>query len=509
MKRKQAVQNSWLYKYRYPIAGVFLALIAAFMVSYRFWDAPTGLAQAEIQSGVAAVQLYEANPLLHPISAGSSLVNLPWSVLQWLSINLFGLSTMSLRLPAVLLTLLSVVLLIFLISRLMRPSIAMMTGLLLVSSSFMISIARSGTATAMTVLLIILLLLCVYYALTAAGWRRRTAVVGLVITSGLMCYMTAGPYILLAMLLVALLHPQTRLAIKRGRRWLLAMVAGLVVITLPLIIATVHAVLTGNVGDSIVSDLLLIGAPSLSNLVTMLQAYVGLQPTVVGGLVAPMLTIVGAALVVVGLVYAAVTARASVRFYALVGMIILALILGSCDASFVYLLFVPTIILGAMALAYITGKWYGLFPNNPYARVFAIIPIAILIGSLCSVDASRYFSAVSYNGDVVYSYDQTLPVLTDFIRDNQDVQLGIVVSDNPDAYQLYSILSLQYDNVEVASELPGKSGGITSSAPTGGKVAILGDSEPDVPDSVELSDIRTSWTKDHPVLLRAYTQRQE
>ena len=43
MKRKHTIQDSWLYRHRYPIAGVVLALIAAFMVSYRFWDVPTGL----------------------------------------------------------------------------------------------------------------------------------------------------------------------------------------------------------------------------------------------------------------------------------------------------------------------------------------------------------------------------------------------------------------------------------------------------------------------------------
>ena len=236
MKRKRAIQDSWLYRHRYPIAGVVLALIAAFMVSYRFWDVPTGLSQAEIESAATTVELYGNNPILHPTSHTALLANLPWHVAQWLSVKLLGLSVMSLRLPAVLLTLMSVALLIFLIRRLIRPSMAMMAGLLLVSSSFMITIARSGTPAAMVTLLLILLLICAYYVLSATGARRRVAVVGLTVTSGLMCYMSGGVYILLMLLLVAVLHPQTRLIIRRGCRLIPLIIVGMVMITLPLII---------------------------------------------------------------------------------------------------------------------------------------------------------------------------------------------------------------------------------------------------------------------------------
>ena len=507
MKRKYSIQNSWLYRFRYPIAGVILALIATFMVAYRFWDVPAGLSQAEVESAASTSALYYGNPILHPASDADSLVNLPWSVLQWLSINIFGLSVMSLRLPAVILTLISVILLILLVRRLIRPSLAMMAGLLLVSSSFMISIARAGTPIAMTAFLLISLLLYAYHILSDRSVaRRRLAVVGLIVTAGLMCYMVGGVYILLTILLVAVLHPQTRLVIRRGAKLIPVAVAGLVIITLPLIIAVIHGILTGN--NNSVMELFAIGVPSVDNLVACLLAYAGLQPSVVGGLIAPMLTMVGAALVGVGLIYVAATARTSIRFYLIIGMIVLSLILGSCDPNFVYLLFVPTIILEAAALSYITGQWYGLFPNNPYARVFAIVPIAILIGSLCSVDASRYFNAASYNSAVVYSYDQTLPVLVDFIKDNDDTLLGVVVPDSRDEYLLCSYLSTQYDNVEVVGSLPSYSASVNNtSLNSGAKVVIIGHDEVEVPDYMVLSDVRTGWTKDDSVVLRAYMVR--
>ena len=221
-----------------------------------------------------------------------------------------------------------------------------------------------------------------------------------------------------------------------------------------------------------------------------------------------MMTVVGAALVVVGLIYVTATARTSIRFYLLAGLIVLALVLGSCNPDFVYLLFVPTIILEAAALSYVTSQWYGLFPNNPYARVFAIVPIAILIGSLCSVDASRYFNAASYNRVVVYSYDQTLPVLVDFIKDNDDVSLGVVVPDSQDKYMLCSYLSTQYDNIEVVDSLPSGRASVNSdSLNSGAKVVIIGHDEVEVPDYMVLSDVRTGWTKEDSVVLRAYTGR--
>ena len=164
----------------------------------------------------------------------------------------------------------------------------------------------------------------------------------------------------------------------------------------------------------------------------------------------------------------------------------------------------------AAALSYITSQWYGLFPNNPYARVFAIVPIAILIGSLCSVDASRYFNAASYNRVVVYSYDQTLPVLVDFIKDNDDVSLGVVVPDSRDKYMLCSYLSTQYDNIEIVDSMPsGRASANSASLNSGAKIVIIGHDEVEVPDYMVLSDVRTGWTKEDSVVLRAYTVRTD
>ena len=230
MKRKKAVQNSLLYRYRYLLASIILALLAAFICVYRFWDLPSGVSNTEMRSAVASSNI----SITSLLDGNGSLVNLPWSLLQCLSINLFGLSAMSLRLPAVLLTLLTIALIIWLIRRISRPNLAMMAGLLLVSSSFVISMTRSGTPAIMTTFLLALILNVGYGAMFSAGRTRWLSAIGLAIVGAALCYMVAGPYLILALVIGVLIHPRVRLAIRSNKRVFGTMLAGLFILVAPL-----------------------------------------------------------------------------------------------------------------------------------------------------------------------------------------------------------------------------------------------------------------------------------
>ena len=161
MKRKKAVQNSWLYQHRYWFVAIIIALLALFMAVYRFWTIPYGLSAQEKQSAIASSQLINDPGSILPTGQAGGLVNLPWRLLQGCSIKLLGMSIFSVRLPAVITALLAVAVIIFLLSKIFRPNLAAMSGLLLVSSSFAIAISRSGTPVALITLLVSLALLAV------------------------------------------------------------------------------------------------------------------------------------------------------------------------------------------------------------------------------------------------------------------------------------------------------------------------------------------------------------
>lgn len=506
MKRKKAVQNSLLYRYRYLLASIILALLAAFICVYRFWDLPSGVSNDEMKSAVASSNI----SITSLLDGDGSLVNLPWSLLQCLSINLFGLSAMSLRLPAVLLTLLTIALIIWLIRRISRPNLAMMAGLLLVSSSFVISMTRSGTPAIMTTFLLALILNLGYGAMFSAGRTRWLSAIGLTIVGAALCYMVAGPYLILALVIGVLIHPCVRLAVRSNKRIFGIMLAGLLILVAPLWLSAISLFIGKTAGNN-VAEIINLGNFSWSNIGNFFASLVGLHPDIVGGLVVPVVSFVGLAMAVIGLVYLLATAHSSVRSYSLVIFIVAVFVMGLFNPRFVYLLFIPIVVLQTLCLAYITDSWYGLFPNNPYARVFAILPLAVLIGSLCSTDIGRYFNAISYNKNVVYDYNRTLPQLTEYINNHSNDQLVIVPASELEQ-DFYAILTRKNDNVSIANVDNFKHKYIQSyldkwasdSSNDGNQLVVIGYQPLNTPSSAELVSIGADWTSQDSVLYRIY-----
>lgn len=517
MKRKNAIQNSPVYQHRYLVAGIILALVAAFMAAYLFWDLPGGLSAAEMRSASIA-----GNLSLSGLSIGSyNWVNLPWTLLQALSIKLFGLSVMSVSLPAVVVSLLTVGLIILLLKKITKPSLAIMGGLLTVSSSFAISLARAGVPAVMTTLLLTLLFVIGYYAINGANKDKWRSFIGLAIVASLMCYMEAGPYIVLVMLVVALLHPRLRLALLSNKKRFGVMLTIVVIITAPLWLSLIAGI-SDNMLRGVASGLFSLGSPSLANPKQFVNAYGGFDSVMLNGLVVPMLTVVGAIMTVIGLVVAARDKASSVRFYLLLGMLIFVTILGAFNPGLVYLLFIPTIILETLCLGYFTDKWYGLFPVNPYARVFAIVPLAILLGSLSSVDMSRFFNAVNYNKNVVYAYDWGITAVNDILQSEKDKDYRYTIVTTSYQSRFYQVLAKQYDDMKVvvcddntynvkfdnkvcnSKELTREVANWANDKTDKDRLLIIGEQEFDLPKDVHLSTIRTNWWSKDNVVVEAY-----
>ncbi|MDO4271773.1 MAG: glycosyltransferase family 39 protein [Candidatus Saccharibacteria bacterium] len=497
MKTKRTVQNSPIYQHRYHIVGALLAVMAIFMAVYNFWSLPAGLTQVEMESAATSGNL-SLSALLTPTANDNwqFYVGLPWLIVQGASIKLFGLSAMAIRLPAVLLAITSVGLIIWLLKRLLKPSSAMMGGLLLVSSAFMISLARSGIPAIMTVLLMALLCL-LGHGIINSKQHRGTRMILVGVVAGLLCYVPAGVYIVIAMSAIGLAHPKSRLVLKTHKKCLSLEATAFIASIAPLLYAIITTVLAGKY--SLINQLLFVGAPSVDNLRTLANAYAGPQAIVLGGLLTPMLTIVGLVMVFVGWTILTKDAVASIRSYLTIGLMLVGIALGICNPDFVYVLFIPAVILETICLSYLTDKWYKLFPSNPYARVFGILPLAILIGSLSAVDMDRYFNMVSYSKDVVYQYDQTLPQVQSLISHNRDQEYALVVPSSD--YDLYR----QFDSNKIKTYAKDK---LTQQdlqdINKNTQVVVLGKVEFKDPKAAKLVRIAADWRKDSAPLFKVY-----
>ena len=87
----------------------------------------------------------------------------------------------------------------------------------------------------------------------------------------------------------------------------------------------------------------------------------------------------------------------------------------------------PLSILVAHGLKYLLEKWYGLFPENPYARISALFPLVILFSIMIVPGLLQYIYGYRYNPSIVNQFRYDLDVIpknltneTLFVQDNID-----------------------------------------------------------------------------------------
>ena len=500
MRRKRSIQRSWLYRYRYLLASILLAVIVLAISIYRFWSVPSGLSASEKLSAIASGRLASGNI--------TGLVNAPWLIPEALAIKLYGMTIFALRLPALLLVVASILTMMLAIRAIYRPSLAMMGGLLMACSAFTISLGRAGTPAVMTVLLLTLAILLGYYVVNAK--QKVAPAIGLALDLMALSYMSGGLYIVAALAVVALLHPKSRYTIKRHKKLLAGIAVAYVILLL------VPMLLIGRSRTTLAS-LLVIGTPSPANLRQLASGYVAGSAGLTGGLMTPMLTITGAIMVVIGLITLARRGGLlSLRSYVIISLLVAGVSMTTFNPDYIYLLFVPTILLEVIAIGYIVDKWHGLFPQNPYARSLAILALSILIGSISLLDINRYISAVNYRASVVYQYDQTLPAVNQLLTSNPHAEIRLVVHSETD-YQLYSLLTNRYSNLrvyrhddrrinELIKSLEAKQTGgslVDSKAPPL-KLAIADKAIRSDVQKLKLSHVYTGWLQHDSLLLAVY-----
>jgi hypothetical protein len=146
------------------------------------------------------------------------------------------------------------------------------------------------------------------------------------------------------------------------------------------------------------SDLL----QALSNLANPLN-------TAVGQTIMPLLSLTTLCLVAAG-GFRLLSDFHSVRAYVLLIWLALLIPIIGFNPGNLTVLIVPCMLVMAIGLNLIVRYWYRLFPFNPYARIFGLVPLFVLIFTVVQFDYQRYVLTMLYSPDVskVFSDDAFL-----------------------------------------------------------------------------------------------------
>ncbi len=432
--KKIVISKLFLYRYRFVIGYILLgaAFIALLLVLPTF--SQHGLSDAEMESATNSYALSAGAPL------SGDLVNLPYKVLQKISISLFGLTPYAIKLPSILIGLVFGLLLILLLNRWFKSNVSLLASCLMILSTPFLFLAGSGTPLIMIVFWPTLLL---WLGSKIQGEKRPKPSYSLLFALALI-FAVFTPYMIyfaIFCVLFVMVQPHLRFVVKNLPKLPLLLVG---IVTLACIVALGMNIISH---PDTIAELLAAKDYSFSNfdhnLIEGFSPLFAWSSTYESVLLTPLISLPVFALVLIGLFSTTRGFFASRNSIASLLLVFTVIITGFNPNSVVFII-LPLSILTAHGLRYVLEKWYGLFPENPYARVTALVPLTALFALIIVPSLLQYIYGYRYSPSVATQFSYDLNIIRKNLADET-----LLVNEH---YDFYKILERSTD-ITVIPEL--------------------------------------------------------
>lgn len=422
------VTDYTLYKYRYWIAYGIMATCAITILTLALVFIPGALREAERQSAITSMALsFES-------FSPEMLVQLPYHLLQKASIELFGLNHISIKAPSIVLALIAIGGIYTLSREWFRENIALVSVLLTASIPGFMFMAQDGTPIILYVLLTIWLFSAAMHTIRHQKlkivWRSL-----LLATSVLLMYVPMGVYMNIAIITTALVHPHIRHIVRKmfnTQRYIWTGIGWLALVS-PLFYAAAEK-----------PELLkrLLGLPEGAvdigkNSQAVFSQLFNVNEATTGALLTPVFTLGISLLLIIGFLRVVRTYYTARSHVILIGCLIITPMIIINPELTLYVLPI-TFILLATAMSAIIDAWYNLFPRNPYARAFGILPIATILALATVIGVERYSHGYYYAPSTVAQYSTDLHIIKT-VLDKREKPTELYVTEKE--YPFYSLLS--------------------------------------------------------------------
>lgn len=438
------IKEVLLYRYRFALGYSLYGLFVISLLFVGLGRIPLGLTQNEMASVVTSSTFSLDNLLT------ASYIDAPYHVIQNLSIHFLGLTEFAIKLPSVLFALITAVALVVMLSRWFQPRIAIITGMIAVTTTPFLAMGRLGIPLIMMAFWLSIILLSatriIHSAKHALFWKFILA-----IAIGFSIYTPLMIYPIVALVIAGILHPHVRYVIR-------TMKPQRIVLAILLFILSV-APLGWSIYQHPHSIIELTGLPSnltsltmseiMNNFSYVAKSIVRISTPVAGEIITPLYGIVTLILIFLGLLKSGAE-WFSARSYMIGIWIVLLIPVIVLNPYYLPAIYIPSILLLAIGIETLIRSWYRLFPRNPYARIAGLIPLTILIATVALTNAGRYFYGYAYAPDVT-SFHTELPATHAALKlaalKNKPVTL--ITSEQTESF--YSILKWQYPALTVTA----------------------------------------------------------
>jgi hypothetical protein len=433
-----------LYRWRYPIGYTIIGIIVVGMILVAGLFIPGGLSQGEINSVVASNSLSFSLTSFDP----TAIVNLPYHILQHFSLDLFGVTMFSVKLPSLILGILSVLGIILLLRMWFKPNIALLTTILVITTGQFLFMAQNGTPS----IVYIFWTVWIFVAALKISRRGKWSFLWKMLLFALAAFSLYTPlsiYVLFALVSAAILHPHLRYIIRHLSKLKISVGSlGALIIIAPLVYVVV---LHPDIG------LKLLGVPTqwpnlAANTMKLLHQYFDFIKPGSDMLMWPIYGLGSMTLIFLG-IYRLFTTKYTARSYIISTLAILLAPVLIINPNFNGVTFVPIILLMAMGVNTLVSQWYRLFPRNPYARFAGLIPLIVLMGGLVLSGMSRYTYGYLYDPQTANSFTKDLRIANRLFNANVSGKSAqFIVSKNEVAF--YSVIAHHHEGVTVDTQLP-------------------------------------------------------
>ena len=438
--------------------------------------APGGVSSEEMSSVV------ESQKITHSFIADGQVLDLPYRLLQKVTTSIFGITLYSIKLPSIIIAVLTGLFLILLLNRWFKSDVAIVGSILTTLSVAFLFLAGFGTPNIMYIFWLAVIL---WLGSKIVGNKNThpMLVISFAFCTAMSLYTPHLAYIALGIAFAGITHPHLRHSLKQLKFYqLIISILVFIMILAPLVISCVFnpaiitkLIFTENI-NAFISNIATAFAPFFS----FISAYDSVYLAPLFGLATVALLIIGA-LASIGKLF---TSRNTVVSL----LIIYAIIVAGLNKNAAISIVIPIAILTTAGIESIIQKWHSLFPENPYAHILGTLPLLIVIVFIIVADLSHFIFGYHYTPAVANNFNNDITLISEKLSSGT---ILIISEEHPD-YKFYKLLE-KNNSLTIMQNIPNRN-----------DLPIASLSEPLKDENLELKQIITSPKKLNSARLYIY-----
>jgi hypothetical protein len=434
---KKSNRLPFLFRHRFVLGYILLIIAFAILLSFLPMVAPGGISSEEMHSVV------ESQKIDQNFISNGQVIDLPYRAIQKLSTSVFGLSLYSIKLPSIIIAILTALFLVLLLNRWFKSDVAIVSSILTTLSAAFLFLAGFGTPNIMYVFWLTVIL-WLGSKIIGNDNTHPMLVISFAFCVAMSLYTPHLIYVALAIALAGITHPHMRHSLKQLKIYQLIISIGVfIVIITPLVLGCIfnqttllQLVFTENI-NTFLSNTSTAFAPFFS----FISAYDSVYLAPLFGLGTVALIIIGA-LASIGKLF---TSRNTV-----VSLLVLyAIIVAGLNQNAAIAIIVPISILTAAAVESIIQKWHSLFPENPYAHIVGALPVLFLVLFINGADLSHFIFGYHYTPVVANNFNNDISLINTNLKSGST----LIMSEDHQDYDFYKLLE-NSNGIAIAQEVP-------------------------------------------------------